>query len=62
MYRVAYGCNKLVGRHHRDVQYLISSYANRSYTQMLTLTPCDMWPYLAGRTLWVIGDRYAHVG
>lgn len=23
--------------------------------EMLQLTPCDLWPYLRGRTLWVIG-------
>ncbi|WIA13627.1 hypothetical protein OEZ85_007191 [Tetradesmus obliquus] len=26
---------------------------------MLQLTPCDLWPYLRGRTLWVIGDSMA---
>lgn len=26
------------------------------YEAMLTMTPCDIWPYLRGRTLWVAGD------
>ena len=26
------------------------------YEAMLTMTPCDIWPYLKGRTLWVAGD------
>lgn len=42
---------------YRDVQHLISTYIDRNWTQLLTLTPCDMWPFLAGRTLWVLGDR-----
>ena len=24
--------------------------------EMLTLTPCDLWPWLRGRTLWLVGD------
>ncbi|KAF6252526.1 hypothetical protein COO60DRAFT_1552723, partial [Scenedesmus sp. NREL 46B-D3] len=27
--------------------------------EMLQLTPCDLWPHLRGRTLWVIGDSMA---
>lgn len=22
---------------------------------LLTMTPCDLWPYMRGRTTWVIG-------
>ena len=24
--------------------------------EVLQLTPCDLWPYLRGRTLWLVGD------
>ena len=24
--------------------------------ELLTLTPCDLWPYMRGRTLWLVGD------
>ena len=24
--------------------------------KLLTLTPCDLWPWLRGRTLWLVGD------
>jgi hypothetical protein len=27
----------------------------RQGPEMLQLTPCDLWPHLRGRTLWVIG-------
>jgi hypothetical protein len=26
------------------------------YEAMLTMTPCDIWPYLRGRTVWIAGD------
>ena len=26
------------------------------YEAMLTMTPCDIWPYIRGHTLWVVGD------
>jgi hypothetical protein len=26
---------------------------------MLRLTPCDLWPFLRGRTLWLLGDSIA---
>ena len=31
------------------------------YERLLTLTPCDMWPLLQGRTLWVVGDSISQV-
>lgn len=28
---------------------------------MLTSTPCDLWPFIQGRTVWVVGDSLAQV-
>lgn len=28
---------------------------------MMTLTPCDLWPFLRGRTLWLAGDSITQV-
>jgi hypothetical protein len=30
--------------------------------ELLALTPCDLWPYLAGRTLWLVGDSMMQAG
>ncbi|KAK9841328.1 hypothetical protein WJX74_003987 [Apatococcus lobatus] len=30
--------------------------ASSAYAEMLTMTPCDLFPYLRGRTLWLVGD------
>ncbi len=31
------------------------------YADMLTMTPCDLFPYLRGRTLWLLGDATMQV-
>lgn len=28
---------------------------------MMTLTPCDLWPFIRGRTLWLAGDSITQV-
>ena len=28
---------------------------------MLRMTPCDLWPFLRGRTLWLLGDSITQV-
>ena len=28
---------------------------------MLRLTPCDLWPFIEGRTLWLLGDSTTEV-
>ena len=30
--------------------------------ELLALTPCDLWPYMRGRTLWLVGDSMMQVG
>ena len=35
---------------------LVKGYLARGVTEILTLTPCDMWPLVAGRTLFFTGD------
>ena len=30
--------------------------------EALLLRPCDLWPYLKGRTVWVAGDSMSQVG
>ena len=35
---------------------LLAAWLKRGHELALTLTPCDLWPYLAGRTLWLVGD------
>lgn len=40
----------------RDSEWLVTTYVKRNWTQLLTLTPCDFWPFLEGRTLWIMGD------
>lgn len=32
------------------------------FKEMLTLTPCDIFPLLRGRTLWLMGDSMMQVG
>ena len=29
--------------------------------ELLELTPCDLWPFLRGRTLWLVGDSMMQV-
>ena len=35
---------------------LTEGYLARGFTEILTFTPCDMWPLVAGRTLFFAGD------
>ena len=28
---------------------------------LLELTPCDLWPYIRGKTIWLIGDSIMQV-
>ena len=35
---------------------LIDSWVARGFALPLTLTPCDLWPHLHGRTLFFMGD------
>ena len=35
---------------------LVKGYLARGVTEILTFTPCDMWPLVAGRTLFFTGD------
>ena len=35
---------------------MIESYLARGYDGPLTLTPCDFWPFVRGRTIWFLGD------
>ncbi|EIE23050.1 hypothetical protein COCSUDRAFT_63432 [Coccomyxa subellipsoidea C-169] len=37
-------------------EQLIHYYLERGFTDILTFTPCDMWPLLRGRTLFFSGD------
>lgn len=40
------------------LQQLQETYRRRPDTQdMLGFVPCDLWEYMAGRTLWIVGDR-----
>lgn len=39
------------------LEYLIG----KRKIDLLQFSPCDLWPYLAGRTLWVIGDSHTKV-
>ena len=34
----------------------LSSAELQGFWDYLLFTPCDLWPYLRGRTLWVVGD------
>lgn len=35
---------------------MIQSYLARGYDGPLTLTPCDLWPFIRNRTTWILGD------
>ena len=41
---------------------IISYMWQRNFTEYLQFTPCDMWPFLRGRTLWILGDSQACPG
>ena len=45
------------GRREQLVQY----YLQRGFTDILTFTPCDLWPLLKGRTLFFSGDSQTQV-
>ena len=32
------------------------------YKETLLMTPCDWWPFLRGRTLWLVGDSITQEG
>ena len=38
----------------RDSQ--LRAYRDRGWDSILTATPCDLWRFVRGRTLWVMGD------
>ncbi len=42
-------------------EQLIHYYLERGFTDILTFTPCDMWPLLRGRTLFFSGDSQTQV-
>ena len=35
---------------------MVAHLLEQAFHEPLTFTPCDMWPLLRGRTLWIIGD------
>ena len=53
-------CRKQAGAHicSKDLQdALLSGQLNElQRSDILTFTPCDMWPHFSGRTIWVSGD------
>jgi hypothetical protein len=40
------------GRREKLVQY----YLDRGFHEILTFTPCDLWPLIKGRTVYFSGD------
>ena len=34
----------------------LRDYRARGWESILTATPCDLWRFVRGRTLWVVGD------
>ena len=38
---------------------IINGWLSRLYELPLTLTPCDLWPHIRGRTLFIMGDSMA---
>jgi hypothetical protein len=45
------------------LQHFLDRAANGSAlaTNLLQLTPCDLWPFIRGRTLWLLGDSLTQV-
>ena len=35
---------------------MLRGYRDRKWDSILTATPCDLWRFIRGRTLWVMGD------
>ena len=48
----------------RLLQHFLDRAANGSRwaSNMLQLTPCDVWPFIRGRTIWLMGDSITQVG
>lgn len=42
-------------------EQLIHYYLQRGFNDILTFTPCDLWPMLRGRTLYFSGDSQTQV-
>ena len=40
---------------------LIRNYLARGFRDILTMSPCDLWPLIVGRTLWFSGDSQTQV-
>ena len=38
----------------RDAQ--LRDYRDRGWDSILTATPCDLWRFIRGRALWIVGD------
>ena len=47
----------------RLYEYFLGTASNGSQWAegMLRLTPCDLWPHIIGRTLWLLGDSTTEV-
>ncbi len=47
----------------RLLQHFLDRVANGSRwaANMLQLTPCDLWPFIRGRTIWLMGDSIMQV-
>jgi hypothetical protein len=37
-------------------QGLVRDFVRRGWESILELTPCDLWHFMGGRTLWLAGD------
>ena len=52
---------------HEDQERLLQHFLDRAdngsawAANMLRMTPCDLWPFIKGRTLWVMGDSITQV-
>lgn len=53
---------------HDDQDRLMQHFLDRAHSgsawaaNMLQLTPCDLWPFIQGRTVWLMGDSITQVG
>lgn len=47
----------------RLLQHFLDRAANGSHwaANMLQMTPCDVWPFIRGRTVWLMGDSITQV-
>eukprot|EP00884_Botryococcus_braunii_P017743 jgi/Botrbrau1/4652/Bobra.33_2s0023.1 len=57
-YQVVGELNCPPGDHIRILEYLLNRADEGApgYAEMLTMTPCDLFPLFQGRTLWLLGD------